>query len=94
MREWFPDFQPALFRRKINIIFLLASLQKLFNFKYCSESFIKLLFRRSFALSVGFFQCTFIACYQNSFQDYIRLSKQLLNTQAATRKPEHSEQAL
>jgi hypothetical protein len=37
---------------------------------------------------VDFFQCTFIAGFRNNFQDHRRVTEQLLETQAAIRKPE------
>jgi hypothetical protein len=39
---------------------------------------------------VDFFQCTFIAGFRNNFQDQRRVTEQLLETQAALRKPEHA----
>ncbi len=54
----------------------------------CFESSIKLLFRLIFALTGQYFQCTFIAGFRNNFQDHRRVTEQLLETQAAIRKPE------
>jgi hypothetical protein len=70
--------------------FLLASLKTLTNSTNCSESRIKLLLRLSFALICRFFQCTFIACFRNNFQEDGRVKEQLLETQAAIRKPEQA----
>jgi hypothetical protein len=39
---------------------------------------------------VNFFQCTFIAGFRNNFQDHRRVTEQLLETQAAIRKPEQA----
>jgi hypothetical protein len=69
--------------------FLFASLKTLTDSENCSESRIKFLFP-GFPLPslVNFFQCTFIAGFRNNFQDHRRVTEQLLETQAAIRKPE------
>jgi hypothetical protein len=64
--------------------FLLASLKTLTgtNSKNCS-GFPLLSF-------VDFFLCTFIAGFRNNFQGHRRVTEQLLETQAAIRKPEQA----
>jgi hypothetical protein len=52
-------FLPALFKRKLNLNFLLASLKTLTYFKNCSKSHIKFLFRLSFTL-IGRFSPVYI----------------------------------
>ena len=52
-------FLPALFKRKLNLNFLLASLKILTYFKNCSKSHIKFLFRLSFTL-IGRFSPVYI----------------------------------
>jgi hypothetical protein len=47
-------------------------------------------FCSSFALVLDFVQCTFLAGFRNNFQDQGRLSKQLLESQAAVIKPEQA----
>jgi hypothetical protein len=64
--------------------FLLASLKTLSNSKNCSESRIKYLFRLSFAFPV-YIHSRLLE--QKIFQDHRRASEQLLETQAAIRKP-------
>ncbi len=66
--------------------FFITSLKALTNSKNCSVSRIKLLLRFSFALIGRFF--TVIAGFRNNFQDHRQGSEQLLETQAAIRKPE------
>jgi hypothetical protein len=52
-------FFPALFKRKLNINFLLVSLKTFTFFKNCSKSHIKFLFRLSFTL-IGRFSPVYI----------------------------------
>jgi hypothetical protein len=68
--------------------YLLASLKTFTNSKKCSVSRIKFLFWLSFPL-IGV-HCTFIAGFRNNFQDHSRVTEQLLETQAAIRKPEQA----
>jgi hypothetical protein len=64
--------------------FLLASLKTLTisNSKNC--------FGFPLLSLVDFFLCTFIAGFQNNFQNHRRITEQLLETQAAIRKPEQA----
>ncbi len=66
--------------------FFIASLKTLTNSKNCSVSRIKLLPRFSFALIGRFY--TVMAGFRNNSQDHSQVSEQLLETQAAIRKPE------
>jgi hypothetical protein len=65
--------------------FLIASL-KTFN----SSKILKFLFWLSFAHIGPFFQRTFIAGFWDNLQDPRWVSEQLLQTQAAIRKPEQA----
>jgi hypothetical protein len=72
--------------------FLLASLKTVTYSKNFPESRIKFLVRLSFALIGLYFPvyCTFIAGLRNIFQDHRRFTKQLLDVQAAIRRPEQA----
>jgi hypothetical protein len=67
--------------------FLLDSLQTLTNSQSCSESCIKFLFRLSFALIGQFFLVygTFIAGFQDNFQNHRRVSEQKVGTSSLKR---------
>ncbi len=81
-------FLACLVQEKIKIKFLLTSLKTFTNSKNCSVSRIKFLFWRFFSLNGV--HCTFIASFRNNFQDHRRVTVQLLETQAAIRKPEQA----
>ncbi len=90
MCSWFLNFQAFLWKRKIIVKSLLASLPKtVTNPDYCSESRIK--------ISVPAFHCFrwsvfssihVIVGFRNNFLNHRRLSEQPLESQAATWKPE------
>ncbi len=80
MRILFLDFKPASFKRKINLSLLLASLKTFINSKTCFESRTRILLRLSYAL-IGRFSQAYI---------HGQLSEQLLESQAAIRKPEQA----
>jgi hypothetical protein len=81
MREWFVNFLTAFVSEKKNIKFMLKIVPKVAP-KFCS-GIPSLTF-------VDFLQCTFMAGFRNSFQSHRRLSEQLLESQAAIRKPEQA----
>ncbi len=60
MLKQFLHFLPALFKRNINVKFLLASLKILTDSKNCSENRIKFLFRLFLLSLVDFLQCAFM----------------------------------
>jgi hypothetical protein len=89
MRRWFLNFQAVLFKRKMIVKSLLASLLTVTNPDYCSESRIK--------ISVPAFHCFHwsvfssvhvIVGFRNNFLNHRRLSEQSLESQAANWKPE------
>jgi hypothetical protein len=72
--------------------FLLASVKTLSNYKSCSVRRIKFLFRLSFAL-IGRFVPVYIhiqSRLSEEFYDHRQVTEQLLETQAAFRKPEQA----
>ncbi len=64
--------------------------ETLTKFKTYFESLIKILFRLSFALIARFSPVYIHAGFRNNIQDHGRSSKQLLESQAAIRKPEQA----
>jgi hypothetical protein len=81
-------FLACLVQEKIKIKFLLASLKTLKNSKKCSVSRSVPAFLCSHWSN--FSPCTFIASFRNNFEDHRRVTEQLLETQAAIRKPEQA----
>jgi hypothetical protein len=57
-----------LFKSKLDIKFIVASLKTLTDSRNCSESRIKFLFRLSFASFVDFLQCTFMVGLPSKFR--------------------------
>ncbi len=88
MRKWFLNFQPGLLNRKINVFFLLASLKTLSNSKDCSLCRIKFLFRFSFILTGGISPLHIHSRLFKEFSESQVALGQLLESQAASRKPE------
>jgi hypothetical protein len=79
----------SLVREKINIKFLLAYLTTLSN-SYDRPKVSSNCTGFPSLLLVDFLQCTFMVGFRNNFQDYRRLSKQLLASQAAIGEPEQA----
>ncbi len=66
---------------------MIASLKTLTNSKKCSESRIKFLFRPFFALVGKFSPVSINGRFSEKFSGHRRLSEQVLESYAATRKP-------
>jgi hypothetical protein len=75
-KEMVFEFLDCLVQRKFNMKFFVPKAA----YKFCPGFPLLSL--------VNFFQCTFIAGFRNNFQDHRRVTEQLLETQAAIRKPE------
>ncbi len=78
-----------MFKRKINIKFLLDSFKTLTNSEDCSENRISLCPSFPSLSLVDFLQCTFMAGFRNNFHDRRRLSEQLSESQDHRRRLEN-----